>query len=544
MKIIAAIQADLETTPLGGRSRLLHEIAGRTILDRTLHRTQRIEGISGIHLLVPQRQRAAFSDLLAGRDISLHGVADAAPPYHAITAAGRIWGLDGWRGGIGGLCWFDEDIRTAELAAIARGVEAAAVLCIPAHAALVSPELSARLIEHYRERGHPMRLSFTPAPPGLAPVIFATDLLEELAGAGQPPGALLTYHPSRPTPDLAGRECCYRPAAHFSETRGRMLADTRRGLMRIEMAVGDGADDSTAEQLAHYWRGFEAQADPLGPEEIEIELTTDDPLRATTRLRPRLREGLQRGPIDLKLVERISDETSGMDDLRIVLGGFGEPLLHPHVVPIVEKLRRDGAAAIAIRTNGLAGDEATDRRLFDIPVDVLIVTLDATTAGQYVRAHGNDAFGRAMARVERWMQWREERRQVRPLIVPELMKTTLTFDEMEAFFDQWIERLGCASITAPSHAAGQCEDLAVTRIAPPRRLPCRRLGSRVMVLADGTVTACDQDVRGCSPMGSLSRAGLREVWMGDALQRLRSDHQRGEIGAHPLCAACDEWHRP
>ncbi len=73
-------------------------------------------------------------------------------------------------------------------------------------------------------------------------------------------------------------------------------------------------------------------------------------------------------------------------------------------------------------------------------------------------------------------------------------------------------------------------DLAVIDMSPPQRLACRRLSSRVVVQADGSVTACDQDARGEPALGRLTEQSLGEIWLGSRMQSLRAAHERGEYG--------------
>src|SRR5262249_19681983 len=153
----------------------------------------------------------------------------------------------------------------------------------------------------------------------------------------------------------------------------------------------------------------------------EIELTTDD-LLSSTLMRPRGAAVGARGPIRQSIVQSILDGIHGRDDVRIVLGGFGEPCVHPAFADICTMLRRCPAvAAIALRTSGLfAPDlerlaESVERAIFETPVDVVEVMIDAATAETYSRIHGFDGNEIVMARLERWMSRREQRQQVRPL---------------------------------------------------------------------------------------------------------------------------------
>jgi len=95
-----------------------------------------------------------------------------------------------------------------------------------------------------------------------------------------------------------------------------------------------------------------------------------------------------------------------------------------------------------------------------------------------------------------------------------------------------------------SHYAGQFPDQRVINMAPASRERCRRLRSRCLILADGSVTCCDQDYQGLHKLGSLHEASLQEIWQNAKFERLRTAHRTGNFEATTLCAACEEWHRP
>ena len=130
------------------------------------------------------------------------------------------------------------------------------------------------------------------------------------------------------------------------------------------------------------------------------------------------------------------------------------------------------------------------------------------------------------------------------MVLPHFTKTTDNIDELDDFFDGWVRRVGWAVIEGYSHHAGQLPDRAVIDMSPPLRAPCRRIRTRCTILADGRLTLCDQDFTGLSTVGSLHETSLSDLWHGDLLQAARTHHEAGRYDDLPLCAACNEWHRP
>ncbi len=540
MKLIATIAVDLETSPIGTRSRLADDLFGQPVLRRTIERALAMETCADVCVLCPSNQAESIHALLDGLPVKLETHAAGPAPYRTLVRAGRMWGLNGWRGGIGSLCVFDEDIHITLVHAMVEKHGADAILSIPAAAPLLDPRLLDAMARHFEENLTLAKMTVVQAPPGLGAVVIDRGVLSEIAKTGQPPGAVLVYQPNHPLPDLTGKEACYRPSAEIVQAAGRLLVDTRRSSDRVRRLFDAGGESWDALKIARWLTTSEANRVADIPEEIEIELTTDDPLGEGALLRPRGAAVGQRGPIDLEIIRRIAEWIANDDDVRIVLAGFGEPTAHPRFGDICRILRDGGAAAIAVRTGASRTDARIDAALFETPVDLVEVTLDAASVETYLRVHGTDVYQAVCDQVERWLARRSEQQQVLPMIVPSMIKANETLDDLETFVDHWQNRLGMVQVTGYSHHAGQLPRRAVTETAPPDRAPCRRVFSRMIVLADGRVTTCDQDFAGTQTLGLLTDTPISDIWRSDRLETIRSRI----CGDAPLCAPCTEWHRP
>jgi hypothetical protein len=349
------------------------------------------------------------------------------------------------------------------------------------------------------------------------------------------------------------------------------MADTDSAVARLRDLLSVHPDPD-AETIGRFLIERDRTHVPPLPREIEIELTTDDPY-PDTPLRPRGARVGRRGPIDLQLLRRIAAELkhaehasahhsplttqdSGLrtqrDDVLILLGGFGDPLLHPRIGDILATLRQAGVYAIAVRTTGVPLTESLRELLITHRVDVLEVLLDAWTPQLYERVtRGAGAspaaalsLGDVAAQIDALTRQREARKSVCPIVVPTLTKALQTVAEMDEFFDGWIRRVGCANIVGFNSFSGRLEDHSVINMCPPTRTPCRRIMNRGTILADGRVTVCDQDYAGAHTIGSMAQQSLSEIWRSATMERVRQRHLASDFAATPLCGACTEWHRP
>ncbi|MCC7291495.1 MAG: SPASM domain-containing protein [Phycisphaerales bacterium] len=558
---LAVIHADLERTPLGTRSRLGVELDGGPILRLTVERVCRAKRPAGCVVLVPQEQAPRCEAMLQGLPATVQRV--NAPPvgWSQLVQVARKWSLGGWRGGLGGTTSLDEYFHPSLVAGALELHPADRVMVFPPAAPLLDPALIDAMIQHHDKGEDDARMTFAQAPPGAAGAIYNVDLLRELVGKGIPPGWIFSFKPDAPRRDMALFACCFDVRAPLRHGARRLIADTDRALETVS-ALRRQARTGDAAELGRLLRDYEASHVPPLPDEVEVELTTEDPFPEAV-LRPRGARVGSRGPISLALIRTLAETLGKSDDSLVVLGGFGEPLRHPRFAEVLKTLRDGGVYGIAVRTSGVDLTDEAMEAMVTARVDALTVQIDGWTAetwramhGPAAPAHGSTRAGEAStsegasleavrAGIDRLEQLKQARRCVAPIVVPEMVKARPTVGEMPEFFSGWIRALGTANIVGHTHRAGQLEPLAVMSMAPPRRTPCRRLWTRCMVLADGRVAACDQDFRGLQPIGDLRQMGLDEIWNGQVMTQLRAAHAEGRFGpVNPLCAACDDWHRP
>lgn len=553
MKIVAAVFADFRETFLGGPSQLGAGLGSRTVLGHLLARLARVEGVDARCLVVrPQDAGAAAAAVgdgaVAAAGVELAAIDDVPRPRRRLIRSARKWNLDSWRGGPLGVTWFDEFVEAGAVARVLNQYQADAVLCLEGHQAALDPSIATRMVAHQRANAAEASFVFSQAPPGIAGVVVCREIVAELLEQQWPFGLLLAYRPEFPRADLITRPMACPVPAIVGQTAARFTGDTRRSREILSAAFAELGEDVNAAGLCEWMRStMHTRAAPL-PVEIEIELTTDDPLPGTT-LRPRGDRVPRRGPADLDAIRRLADELARYDDRLVVLGGHGDPLLHPRFGEVCRAIRSAGVCGLAVVTPLVELLPENLDTLLDAQVDLVEVQLDANTRETYAALQGADAFDAVLANIERIEAARRERESAQPIVMPSLTRCGATIGEMEAFFDRWIQATGWALVRGDHDYGGQLrrphmDNPPVLGAAPVVRGACRRLGSRVALLADGSVAQCGQDFRGIGVLGRWLDRPMADVWDDPAIASLREDHSRLDLRRRPLCAACDEWFRP
>lgn len=552
MKVIAAIDVHLRETPLGTRSRLPDRIAGETVLRRTVERVRAIPAIQAIYLLCPQAQGEEVVALAGGPGVTIHRYNASPPGWRNRVQSARKWSLDGWRGGLGGATYFDEFVDARLLAGLLQARPADLVLCVPGSAALLDPALAQRMIEQHTKHHAEVRMTFTQAPPGIAGILLDAGLIGDLARSNTPIGWTFAYRPDSPQKDLIFQPCCLDLPPEVRYAVGRVCADTDRAFAAVAQIAQERADGN-AEEIGRWLIKRESSTVDALPREVEIELTTDDPY-PDGLLQPRGVAVGSRGAIELSIVKRVVDELIERDDSLLVLGGFGDPLRHPEfceVLSLIRSIKHEdgyGLFGLAVRTTGVDLCDSGIDALIRNGVDVVEITLDAWTPTMYVALQtptGKSAqLDAVIANLDQLAARSREQKSPRPILVPSMVKAIDNLCELDEFHDGWLRRVGTVCISGYSHRAGQRPDRSVVNMAPAPRVPCRRLRSRCVVLADGRVTPCEEDFRGVQAVGNVHTAALSDLWTSNAYGAIREAHRSMHLDSLPLCSACHEWHRP
>lgn len=391
-------------------------------------------------------------------------------------------------------------------------------------------------------------MALTQSAPGLTPVVLGTSLLSDLVRGGVPFGRAVAYCPAAPVRDITAQPCFWAAEAMIAHAVGRCIVDTDSARERVEAILRDLGNDPrdarspNARDVSRWLTEHRWEPGSL-PREVEIELTTASNLPQST-LRPRGEVTGRANPMSDDVFGRLIDELASRDDSRIVLGGCGDPLCHPRWKEYLAICCTQGIFALAVRTDGIDLSLPAIDCLLEQRVDVLNVLLDAAHPETYQRLHGAAMLSQVHENIRQVIAALHRRQQARPLIVPELLKTAENLDEMELFYDHWINEVGTAVIAGPSHYARQWPDRAVMNMAPPTRLACRRLFDRCLVLSDGRITLCDQDFLGLHPVGGIPQDTLNQAWRGQTIEAIRIGHRQGDYTGMSLCPPCDEWHRP
>jgi spiro-SPASM protein len=212
---------------------------------------------------------------------------------------------------------------------------------------------------------------------------------------------------------------------------------------------------------------------------------------------------------------------------------WGEPALHPRIYDMVAAVLGHPGLDLVIETSGVGWQPGVFSKIGTTlsRSPTWIVSLDATNEELYRSLRGN-GFAEAHRSAEELLALFPARTWVQAVRMKE------NEDDLEKFFKSWKARTENVIVQKYDSFSGLLPDRKVADLSPVRRFPCWHLKRDMVVLLDGTVPLCKEDVRTGTRLGNAFEEDLEVIW--DRAQAVYRSHIAGSYPG--ICAACDEYY--
>ncbi len=293
--------------------------------------------------------------------------------------------------------------------------------------------------------------------------------------------------------------------------------------------------------------------------------------------------------IDFLTARRLIDELSDLGTKIIRFTGGGEPFMHPNLMDLIEYTKAKGLKC-CLTTNFSLVDEDKIRKLIDLEVDELAVSLWAASEETYKKTHPNsqeDMF----ERINKNLRYLTSRKKSKPFVTLCNVICNLNYKEVEEMFrfalDMQVDAVYFTLIDTIDGATDALilneketgEVLKMTRIIRNRhhelaqdkkieldyfdgfiarlkeksgltgnydrqrvnQIPCYAGWIFTRVLADGAIAPCCRAVK--KIMGNINEQTFKDIWMSPpynefrarAKYLLKTDLYFSEIGCLKMC---------
>ena len=244
------------------------------------------------------------------------------------------------------------------------------------------------------------------------------------------------------------------------------------------------------------------------------------------------------------------DQIAAFSEKAVIgLSAFGEPLLHPDFLKILEKILSYDGLSVFFETDGLALTPDFTEKLAQVEKSaaprtngwqkiMIAVILDAASEQTYQKIHKNSparAFQSAVNAVALLQS------AVPGSVYPQFVRMNENEAELEAFYRYWNEKTnpsgGNLIIQKYDDFAGQLPPCKPADLSPLERDPCWHLRRDMTILYNGDVPAC----RTCwnqNITGNVFNQSLEEIW--HKTDSLLENHINKKYCCAGKCADCEK----
>ncbi|MGZ9080287.1 MAG: radical SAM/SPASM domain-containing protein [Burkholderiales bacterium] len=301
--------------------------------------------------------------------------------------------------------------------------------------------------------------------------------------------------------------------------------------------LADGSVAAAPRVVESLLREFENEPEITQLLHPEVRYEVTDNCNATCIMCPRDKHehGREHGIMDQAKYEKSIDEVVQLGAKKIVLTGFGEPMLDKRLEDKIAYAHGKGLSTYFI-TNGSALTPRRSRKLLDSGLSEMRVSFYGMRPETYNAVMQGLDFDRTMKAVLEFLRLRDElgahtRVQISYLELPENKSDT------DAFREFWVPRVDAVEIWKP-HNFGDGRDY---RARIEDKTTCGRPeNGPFQIQWNGEVIPCCYDYNNQIILGNAFEQGVLEILNSPKYRLLRHAHRVKQFGMFPYCDQCDQ----
>ncbi len=245
------------------------------------------------------------------------------------------------------------------------------------------------------------------------------------------------------------------------------------------------------------------------------------------------------GLMEFSLFKKIIDESKGKVEY-VELYLFGEPLLHPQIVEMIDYCK-DAGMCISLSTNATLLTKKRSHSLINSNIDFFTICLDAISRQTYEAIRAKANFMKVMDNVEYFLSIRLPTSPKHTIV--QLIKMRDNIDEVDKFIDEWSNRGIQIHLKNLITWRGDIDSINILEqnhqtLAEVHNEPCDRIWRHFTVFWDGTVVPCHFMYDKKYTIGNIQDKSLLELWNNSKFVDFRKQHILSERTGIPACEKC------
>lgn len=303
--------------------------------------------------------------------------------------------------------------------------------------------------------------------------------------------------------------------------------------------LADGSVKGGADELREIFGILEGESPITRLLHPEVRYEVTDHCNATCIMCPRDKHehGREHGIMDQAKFEKSIDEVAALGAKKVVLTGFGEPLLDKKLERKIAYARDRGLSTYFI-TNGSALTPVRSQKLLAAGLDEMRVSFYGMRPETYNAVMQGLDFNRTIKGVLEFLRLRDEMGK-KTRVQMSYLELKENASDTQAFREYWEPKVNAIEIWKP-HNFGDGRDYR-HRLDDSHKTSCGRPeNGPLQIQWNGEVIPCCYDYNNQIILGNAFETPVLELLNGPKYRLLRYAHRMKKFGLFPYCDQCDQ----
>jgi radical SAM protein with 4Fe4S-binding SPASM domain len=248
------------------------------------------------------------------------------------------------------------------------------------------------------------------------------------------------------------------------------------------------------------------------------------------------------GNMSMDVIKKLCRDAYKKPLQKINLFGFGESLLHPHLIDIIKYVKKSlPDVELNLSTNGQLLDDELSSELLVSGIDKINIDIDGVTKETYESVRKQLKFEKVSSNIGHLIDKRNKLHAHVEVSVT-IIEMDLTKAEIEPFQRLWT---GIADIVYVNHYntwTGILPDRNTPKVDMNKfAFPCKNPWREMIVNYNGNIAFCCMDFNSTIVLGNIMEQTIEEIWRSEKMEKLRQLHLQGRYNEIPICGACNEF---
>lgn len=240
-----------------------------------------------------------------------------------------------------------------------------------------------------------------------------------------------------------------------------------------------------------------------------------------------------------KLAGKIITEAARKGPTSYSLHLFGEPLANPKWHRIVEMIRNaHHQNAILLTTNGFFMNESCCKKLIDLEVDKIFVSVHSLDPETYRKNTGGGDISAILDNITTFskLSGAECKTKLFVRLFYGVDETPPNQDQLEGLRSRNIK----LEVRGYHNFAGGANEWSTFK-KTVKRWPCFHPWFTLGIAVDGSVTVCCADFQLGLQVGNAFDQSIEEIWKSKQVADIRKEHLNNNFERWKTCTPCDTW---